>query len=454
MHSCTEVSEDTKPKDARFVFSMLQVNHKMVQKEPEMILDSGSTISLFKNGEVLKDIKICNNKLVMETNAGTKTLDKKAHIPGYGEVYFDKDAVSNLLSLSELVRRGNRVFYDSSIEDCFVVTCENSGKVLRFPVDHRGLYVKEATPIDCCVMNQVEGFTDRQVECARRARKLYHDLSAPSLSDLKQFIRQNIAKNNPVTVEDIQLAEDIFGKDVATLKGKSTRPHLPVVTRKDVVDLPPELQISEVELAMDVLFINDQAFFHAKDRTIKFKGLVPLGTVGKKKSYSVKDLFEGLDKILRHYNKAAIRIAMIHADKEFKPRFEEVEDRWDIALNFSAPDEHVPDIERENRTLQDRFRVALYRLPFKIIPRLMIRELAMRVTWNGTCFPAKGGISKHYSPRMTVSNRAVDCENISCIPLVIMCRQQMLTSQVTITCHEHLIASTCRLVMPCRVGMY
>lgn len=149
-------------------------------------------------------------------------------------------------------------------------------------------------------------------------QKLYPDLIPPSLSNLKQFIRGNIVKNNPVMVENVQLAKDAFAKYIATLKGKSTRPHLPVVTREGVIDLPPELQVNEVELAIDVLLINNQAFLHARGRTIKFKDLVQLDTVGKNKSYCAMDLFKGLDQVLLHYNKGGIMITTVHSDNVFK----------------------------------------------------------------------------------------------------------------------------------------
>ena len=69
-----------------------------------------------------------------------------------------------------------------------------------------------------------------------------------------------MAQNTPVTLEDIQLAEKMFGKDVATLKGKSVKPHPPVVTKEDVIELPPELihNRRKVDLAIDVIFINDE----------------------------------------------------------------------------------------------------------------------------------------------------------------------------------------------------
>ena len=70
----------------------------------------------------------------------------------------------------------------------------------------------------------IEGYTQREILRAKRARRLYHILTAPDMADLKVFLRQNIMRNCPVEVDDVNLANAIFGKDVPTLKGKSTRP--------------------------------------------------------------------------------------------------------------------------------------------------------------------------------------------------------------------------------------
>ena len=43
------------------------------------------------------------------------------------------------------------------------------------------------------------------------------------------MIRQNIIQNLPVMVEDIDIAEKIFGNDVSTLKGITTRQRTKVV---------------------------------------------------------------------------------------------------------------------------------------------------------------------------------------------------------------------------------
>ena len=41
--------------------------------------------------------------------------------------------------------------------------------------------------------------------------------------DLKTIIRMNLVKDNQVTIEDIDLAQKLFGPDVGPIKGKTTR---------------------------------------------------------------------------------------------------------------------------------------------------------------------------------------------------------------------------------------
>ena len=89
--------------------------------------------------------------------------------------------------------------------------------------------------------------------------KLYHGLNAPSIPSLKGWLQKNMAKNVPISYEDVKLAQKIFLADVATCKGKSTAPRPPVVTTEDVVELPDKLKHEgeKVELTIYVVCIND-----------------------------------------------------------------------------------------------------------------------------------------------------------------------------------------------------
>lgn len=191
-----------------------------------------------------------------------------------------------------------------------------------------------------------------------------------------------MGKNVPVSCADVDLMEKIFEKDVATLKGKTIRPHPPVVKWDDAIDLPSELKVKglEIELAINVVYINDQSFLHSIDQTIKLRGLSTLGTRKGDENYIKDMLYSGINNILCHYNKMEIYVTTIHADNDFRPLFTNLEDKWDIKINFSLPGEHVLDIERANRTLQERYRVELYRLPYRVIPQVMIRRLVLRIT--------------------------------------------------------------------------
>ena len=73
-------------------------------------------------------------------------------------------------------------------------------------------------------------------------------------------------------------------------------------------------------------------------------------------------------------------------------------DNLDIQMNYTNAQEHVPQAERNNRTIKKRVRAALHRLPYKKIPKTMLKYLAMVQTSQLNLFPVKGGVSKYFSP--------------------------------------------------------
>ena len=109
-------------------------------------------------------------------------------------------------------------------------------------------------------------------------------------------------------------------------------------------------------------------------------------------------MYKSLDVILREYNKAGYDLENIWCDSEFKSIMSDTIDNSDVKFRFCAPGDHVPDIERSNRVIEERFRVAFYRLSFRVIPRVMTEFLTMVVTKNLNIFPNDEGISKHYLP--------------------------------------------------------
>ena len=90
---------------------------------------------------------------------------------------------------------------------------------------------------------------------------------------------------------------------------------------------------------------------------------------------------------------------MVYCDREFKPIFKDDWDQLQLTINYAKTDDHVVEAERNNRFLKKRFRTKFHYLPFKAIPRLMIRGLAIQVAKEANYVPVKDGGSSILSPR-------------------------------------------------------
>ena len=85
------------------------------------------------------------------------------------------------------------------------------------------------------------------------------------------MIRQNIIQSFLVMVEYIDIAEKIFGPDVSNLKVRTTR-HSPKFVVYNFIEIPIEKIENNQELipCMEIMFINQQAFFKTIDKNIQF----------------------------------------------------------------------------------------------------------------------------------------------------------------------------------------
>lgn len=99
-------------------------------------------------------------------------------------------------------------------------------------------------------------------------------------------IWQNLFKNCLITTEDVNLAEKIFGKDISALKGRSTKPS-PENVVDDMIEIPEELirKNDSIDLAIDLIFINQVILMTAINRTVKFRAACPLDTNRKEELY-------------------------------------------------------------------------------------------------------------------------------------------------------------------------
>jgi hypothetical protein len=191
-----------------------------------ILLDSESSTSIFCNPSFVTDIHETDEVLELLTNGGPLKTNLKATVPGFGLVWFDSDSIANIFALADMEDK-YQVTYDSDKESALIVHlphktvkfCRSAGKLYYYKPNYNtgnsdagnNKKLGPSNNAKFTLVNTVEenklAYTNRQFERAKKARELYHALGTPSISDFKAIIRMNAIKNNPITLEDIKIAE-------------------------------------------------------------------------------------------------------------------------------------------------------------------------------------------------------------------------------------------------------
>ena len=161
--------------------------------------------------------------------------------------------------------------------------------------------------------------------------------------------------------------------------------------REEKIEIPHEIihQKDDYRLYIDLFYLNGLPMLTSIDTPVRHRNLVCL------KNREAGTLYNGIDKILQGYNKAGFTIAIIRCDNEFRVLMDAVKDELDIEMQYAPQGNHIPEAERNNRTIGKRIRAGYHRLPYQIIPKVMLEALAKLSCRQLNFYPAKNGVSPY-----------------------------------------------------------
>ena len=369
-----------------------------------LLLDSCSSKSIISNSNLLHGIHPSQHKLRVHCSAGSKVLDKQAWFGDYPvPVWYDPEGPANILSMDE-VMDNYRVSMDSQEERCINLHTAY-GHIVKFaPLSARifayELKIHEGQKGWCFVQTVRENmdyYTKRELQKANAARTFQNIIMRPSSKFLADTIIKHM-RNCPVSRRDIAVAEDVYGPNLGSVKGKT-----PAKAVKHVVGstdpVPPDIlaRHGQISIATDIMYVNKVKFLVSYSRSLRF------GIVTQIHSRNDEIVAEALFGMVEMYHARGFEIANIFADFEF----ESLRNRFP-RLNTAGTNDHVPEIERYIRTIKDRARSAYRMLPFEYIPRLVLVQLIKNCVFWLNAFPHPDGVSSEHSPRYIMTGMELD----------------------------------------------
>ncbi len=105
------------------------------------------------------------------------------------------------------------------------------GGIVEFKPSSHGLHCHQVSDpssnVELMLVNTVrenfKGYTMHDVERGREARRIQGMIANPTEREFAGMVREKLLTNCPITVPDVETTNQIFGPDLANLRGKITR---------------------------------------------------------------------------------------------------------------------------------------------------------------------------------------------------------------------------------------
>jgi hypothetical protein len=251
---------------------------------------------------------------------------------------------------------------------------------------------------------------------AEKARTMQRRIGRPDTSRFMELAGRGRIKNCEATRQDIMNAEDIFGPERGSLKGKIVRQASDQVRSGGLVPIPATIvdHCRRIVLCVDIMKVNKIPFLVSISRAIKF------GAVAWLKNAKSATIIENIRAGRNIYVNHGFFLEILEVDGQFEPlRGDLVE--MGVTLNKCSREEHVPVAERRIRTLKERCRSICNTLPFPKLPTMLSMQMVSTCNFWLNAFPPPTGFQEISTPASsslaskstTISTSVPNLENMS-----------------------------------------
>lgn len=111
----------------------------------------------------------------------------------------------------------------------------------------------QGTSLVHTVDTRMSKYTKREIEDAKAARELFIRMGRPSEKDFMRLISSGAVRDSGVTTKAVEIAHDVFGKDIGTLMGRTIHGKVPRVDVPRV--LPQSEEYKSLAMCIDIMEI-------------------------------------------------------------------------------------------------------------------------------------------------------------------------------------------------------
>ena len=222
------------------------------------------------------------------------------------------------------------------------------------------------------------------------------------LEGILQALTTNYIRNCLVTLDDAKRTLHIYGLRVAHLRGITVQTKPEKIEMMDLVPIPRQILKAQkfINLFVNYFFVQGLPVLHTISRNIHFRTIELL--MNKNKA-SEQDPTKAVLRVLQMYRKQELQVSQINGDNEFKNTEDTIRP---TRLQIVGAGEHVGDMEHSVRTLKERTRYHIHRLPYKRYPMIMVAGMILHITKSLNNFLSIMGIKLNMSPASIVTGCA------------------------------------------------